>query len=188
MSNLMLVLFKAGSFHTLPHLQTSPLPTSGSSGGPIIRLDTGTVVGLISGRRMDNRVEGERGWGAAAEGMFEVRSACRSEADVARERALIGRCLHRCSGYQVLYRLANARLHPSSNCGSHTSLLAWSFSQCRSSVLSDDGNRFGRAPHGQIQRVLKSESGNQLFLLLREIRRNIRRYAQEYSPERDRCR
>jgi hypothetical protein len=30
------------------------------------------VVGVISGRRMDNRVEGERGWGAAAEGIFEV--------------------------------------------------------------------------------------------------------------------
>ncbi|KAH8080111.1 hypothetical protein HD553DRAFT_119553 [Filobasidium floriforme] len=65
---------EAGSSHTLPHLQVSPLPTPGSSGGPIIRLDTGTVVGLVSGRRSDNRVEGERGWGAAAEGIFEVSS------------------------------------------------------------------------------------------------------------------
>lgn len=37
-----------------------------------MRLDTGTVVGLTSGTRMDNRVEGERGWGATAEGVFEV--------------------------------------------------------------------------------------------------------------------
>lgn len=33
------------------------------------------MVGVISGRRMDNRVEGERGWGAAAEGIFEVSHA-----------------------------------------------------------------------------------------------------------------
>jgi hypothetical protein len=70
--NVVFVPFQAGSTHTLPHLQTSPLPTPGSSGGPIVRLDTGTVVGLTSGTRMDNRVEGERGWGATAEGVFEV--------------------------------------------------------------------------------------------------------------------
>lgn len=51
---------------------TSILPTPGSSGGPLVCGQTGAVVGMISGRRMDNRVEGERGWGASAEGIFEV--------------------------------------------------------------------------------------------------------------------
>lgn len=33
---------------------------------------SGSVVGVISGTRMDNRIEGERGWGASAENIFEV--------------------------------------------------------------------------------------------------------------------
>ncbi|KAJ9100611.1 hypothetical protein QFC21_003655 [Naganishia friedmannii] len=63
---------EAGTSSQLPHLLTSILPTHGSSGGPIIDSTTGAVVGMTSGRRMDNRVEGERGWGAAAEGIFEM--------------------------------------------------------------------------------------------------------------------
>lgn len=56
----------------LPHILTSILPTSGSSGGPLVHAENGTVVGMTSGRRMDNRVEGERGWGCSAEKIFEV--------------------------------------------------------------------------------------------------------------------
>jgi hypothetical protein len=63
---------QAGIHSSLPHILTSILPTPGSSGGPLICAETGAVVGMISGRRMDNRVEGERGWGASAEGIFEV--------------------------------------------------------------------------------------------------------------------
>lgn len=66
---------QAGTSSQLPHLLTSILPTHGSSGGPILDASTGAVIGMTSGRRMDNRVEGERGWGAAAEGIFEVGSA-----------------------------------------------------------------------------------------------------------------
>jgi hypothetical protein len=56
----------------LPYILTSILPTSGSSGGPLVDAETGAVVGMISGRRMDSRVEGERGWGSAAEQIYEV--------------------------------------------------------------------------------------------------------------------
>ena len=65
---------KAGVSSILPHMLTSVLPTPGSSGGPIVNAHTGAVVGMTSGRRMDNRVEGERGWGCSAESIFEVRS------------------------------------------------------------------------------------------------------------------
>lgn len=63
---------EAGIHSSLPHILTSVLPTAGSSGGPMINADTGCVVGVISGRRMDNRVEGERGWGSSGEGVFEM--------------------------------------------------------------------------------------------------------------------
>lgn len=49
-----------------------PLPTAGTSGGPIVDEETGAVVGVILGTRMDNRVEGVRGWGSPAESIFEV--------------------------------------------------------------------------------------------------------------------
>ena len=65
---------EAGISSVLPHILTSILPTSGSSGGPLINGETGCVVGMISGRRMDNYIEGERGWGCSSEGIFEVRN------------------------------------------------------------------------------------------------------------------
>lgn len=49
-----------------------PPPTAGSSGGPIIDEETGAVVGVMLGTRMDNRVEGLRGWGVPSESIFEV--------------------------------------------------------------------------------------------------------------------
>jgi hypothetical protein len=49
-----------------------PLPTPGSSGGPIVDENTGAVVGVMLGSRMDNSVEGMRGWGVPAETIFEV--------------------------------------------------------------------------------------------------------------------
>lgn len=63
---------EAGISNVLPHILTSILPTSGSSGGPLVNGETGCVVGMTSGRRMDNRVEGERGWGCSSEGIFEM--------------------------------------------------------------------------------------------------------------------
>ena len=49
-----------------------PLPTPGSSGGPIVDEESGAVVGVMLGTRMDNRVEGVRGWGVPSETIFEV--------------------------------------------------------------------------------------------------------------------
>ena len=49
-----------------------PLPTPGSSGGPIVDENSGAVVGVMLGSRMDNSVEGVRGWGVPAETIFEV--------------------------------------------------------------------------------------------------------------------
>ncbi len=51
-----------------------PLPTTGSSGGPIVDESTGAVVGVMLGTRMDSSVEGVRGWGVPAETIFEVRT------------------------------------------------------------------------------------------------------------------
>jgi hypothetical protein len=51
----------------------TPLPTSGSSGGPIVDKITGAVVGMVLGSQMDgSRVDGMRGWGIPAEIIFEV--------------------------------------------------------------------------------------------------------------------
>ena len=48
------------------------LPTPGSSGAPLVD-EHGAVVGMALGTRMDNRVEGNRGWGVPAELIYEVR-------------------------------------------------------------------------------------------------------------------
>ncbi|KAF9014944.1 hypothetical protein BDQ17DRAFT_1229107 [Cyathus striatus] len=64
---------KPGTYDTLSHLLFTPLPTNGSSGGPIIDEESGAVVGMVIGSRMDNRVEGVRGWGIPSEAIFEVK-------------------------------------------------------------------------------------------------------------------
>ena len=62
-----------GTYDLLNHMMFTPLPTSGSSGGPIVDEDTGTVVGMVLGSQMDgSRVDGMRGWGIPAEVIFEV--------------------------------------------------------------------------------------------------------------------
>lgn len=50
----------------------SPVPTPGSSGGPIIDLNSGAVVGIIRGSRMENQITGVKGWATSAESIFEV--------------------------------------------------------------------------------------------------------------------
>ncbi|KAF8971582.1 hypothetical protein BDZ97DRAFT_1252714 [Flammula alnicola] len=70
---------KPGTYDALSHLLFTPLPTAGSSGGPIIDEESGAVVGVMLGTRMDNRVEGVRGWGVPSESIFEVsESTCRA--------------------------------------------------------------------------------------------------------------
>ena len=56
-----------------------PLPTTGSSGGPIVDEGTGAVVGVMLGTRMDSSIEGMRGWGVPAETIFEVRGKATSK-------------------------------------------------------------------------------------------------------------
>ncbi|PFH50737.1 hypothetical protein AMATHDRAFT_144471 [Amanita thiersii Skay4041] len=61
-----------GTYDALSHMLFSPPPTNGSSGGPIVDEESGAVVGMVAGTRMDNRVEGLRGWGIPAEAIFEM--------------------------------------------------------------------------------------------------------------------
>ncbi|KAA1468611.1 hypothetical protein DENSPDRAFT_833980 [Dentipellis sp. KUC8613] len=61
-----------GTYDALSHMLFKPPPTAGSSGGPIVDEETGAVVGVMLGTRMDNRVEGMRGWGVPAEVIFEM--------------------------------------------------------------------------------------------------------------------
>ena len=49
-----------------------PQPTAGSSGGPIVDEESGAVVGVMLGTRMDNAAVGVRGWGVPAEAIFEA--------------------------------------------------------------------------------------------------------------------
>ncbi|KAI9512643.1 hypothetical protein F5148DRAFT_792680 [Russula earlei] len=61
-----------GTYDTLSHMLFRPLPTTGSSGGPIVDENTGAVVGVMLGTRMDSTIEGVRGWGVPAETIFEM--------------------------------------------------------------------------------------------------------------------
>ncbi|KAG8989992.1 hypothetical protein FRB93_003368 [Tulasnella sp. JGI-2019a] len=61
-----------GSYDTLAHLLFLPTPTPGTSGAPIIDANTGAVVGIVTGSRMHNRVEGLQGWATPAEAIFNM--------------------------------------------------------------------------------------------------------------------
>ncbi|KAJ6604409.1 hypothetical protein DFH09DRAFT_1018509 [Mycena vulgaris] len=63
---------KPGTYDSLSHMLFSALPTPGSSGGPIVDEESGAVVGIMLGTRMDNRVEGVRGWGVPSESIYEM--------------------------------------------------------------------------------------------------------------------
>ncbi|PSR71322.1 hypothetical protein PHLCEN_2v12836 [Hermanssonia centrifuga] len=63
---------KPGTYDALSHLLFKPLPTPGSSGGPIVDEETGAIVGVIVGTRMDSQIDGLRGWGRPAETIFEL--------------------------------------------------------------------------------------------------------------------
>jgi hypothetical protein len=53
----------------------TPFPTAGSSGGPIVDEETGAVIGMMLGSRLDDVVQGTRGWGIPSETIYEVRVA-----------------------------------------------------------------------------------------------------------------
>ncbi|KAI0085651.1 hypothetical protein BDY19DRAFT_896116 [Irpex rosettiformis] len=61
-----------GTYDGLNHMLFKPLPTPGSSGGPIVDEESGAVVGVMLGTRMDNAIEGLRGWGVPSETIFEM--------------------------------------------------------------------------------------------------------------------
>ncbi|PPQ98962.1 hypothetical protein CVT24_003458, partial [Panaeolus cyanescens] len=61
-----------GTYDSLSHMLFRPLPTVGSSGGPLVDENSGSVVGVMLGSRMDNRIEGVRGWGVPSETIFEM--------------------------------------------------------------------------------------------------------------------
>ena len=67
-----LCVSQPGTYDALSHLLFQPLPTPGSSGGPIVEEETGAVVGVMVGTRMDSQIDGVRGWGRPAESIFEV--------------------------------------------------------------------------------------------------------------------
>ncbi|CUA73714.1 hypothetical protein RSOLAG22IIIB_01229 [Rhizoctonia solani] len=62
---------KPGTYDALSHMLFDILPTPGSSGSPLVD-EHGAVVGMALGTRMDNRVEGNRGWGVPAELIYEM--------------------------------------------------------------------------------------------------------------------
>jgi S1-C subfamily serine protease len=55
----------------LSHLLFTPVPTPGSSGGPIVDEESGAIVGVVLGSRTDFGSE-ERGFGVPSEAIFEV--------------------------------------------------------------------------------------------------------------------
>ncbi|KAG8952008.1 hypothetical protein FRC04_005341 [Tulasnella sp. 424] len=63
---------KPGTYDALSHMIFSPPPTPGTSGAPIIDVEAGSVIGMVTGSRMYNRVEGLKGWGTPSEAIFEV--------------------------------------------------------------------------------------------------------------------
>ncbi|RPD81810.1 hypothetical protein L226DRAFT_541444 [Lentinus tigrinus ALCF2SS1-7] len=63
---------KPGTYDSLAHLHFDPPPTPGSSGGPIIDEESGSVIGVILGTQLVNQVEGVRGWGVPAEMIYEM--------------------------------------------------------------------------------------------------------------------
>ncbi|KZT21694.1 hypothetical protein NEOLEDRAFT_1158121 [Neolentinus lepideus HHB14362 ss-1] len=63
---------KPGTYDALSHLMFQPVPTPGSSGGPIVDEESGAVIGVILGTRQDLGIQGLRGWGVPAEVIFEM--------------------------------------------------------------------------------------------------------------------
>ncbi|KAF8529482.1 hypothetical protein JB92DRAFT_3106703 [Gautieria morchelliformis] len=64
---------RPGTYDTLSHLLFDPPPLPGSSGGPIVSEESGSVVGIVLGSRMDNTsVEGMQGWGVPSEAIYEM--------------------------------------------------------------------------------------------------------------------
>lgn len=63
---------KPGTYDSLAHMFFSAIPTPGSSGGPVIDLESGSIIGVIRGSRLDNQVVGLRGWATSCESIYEM--------------------------------------------------------------------------------------------------------------------
>ncbi|KDE02234.1 hypothetical protein MVLG_07197 [Microbotryum lychnidis-dioicae p1A1 Lamole] len=62
---------ETGTYDELSSLRFSSLPNPGSSGGPIVDIETGAVVGVVRGSTKAYGDREERGWGTPAEKVFE---------------------------------------------------------------------------------------------------------------------
>ncbi|SCZ89489.1 BZ3500_MvSof-1268-A1-R1_Chr1-1g01214 [Microbotryum saponariae] len=62
---------ETGTYDELSFLRFSSLPNPGSSGGPIVDIETGAVVGVVRGSTKAYGDREERGWGTPAEKVFE---------------------------------------------------------------------------------------------------------------------
>lgn len=65
---LKVFIVQPGTYDPLSHLLFTPIPTAVKR-WTVIEEESG---GLMLGTRMDNRVEGVRGWGVPSESIFEV--------------------------------------------------------------------------------------------------------------------
>lgn len=66
-------LAETGTLDDLSAMHLSTVPTQGSSGGPVVCVQTGAVVGVIRGSTTRYGDKGARGLTAPAEKIFEVR-------------------------------------------------------------------------------------------------------------------
>lgn len=57
---------------SIASLTMSIIPQAGASGGPIVEVETGAVIGIIRGSRSSYATPRERGFGTPAEKLYDV--------------------------------------------------------------------------------------------------------------------
>jgi len=64
-----------GTYDDLAEMSFSCVPSPGSSGGPVVDIETGAVVGLTRGSHLSHGDGKRTGFGTPSERIFEVRPA-----------------------------------------------------------------------------------------------------------------